>query len=521
MEPTSIGPDDFRRLAEASTDAIAVLDRHRYVYVNAAWAQSLEADPTALIGRSILDHVAEEDCSSVEQWLADENVEADRTIAEYRFVGEDGATPLVQLSRVHLVRESGAHLLGLIGRNVTRMKRTQAKLLLADRMMSIGALAAGTAHEINNPLTYVQGNVSFVLEEVTSTGSSSLTPEQTADILEALQEAQEGAERVRLIVRRLQAFARADQETMRRIDVNRVVEESVNMAFTEFRHRARLQKELGDSVVVYANAARLGQVVLNLLLNAAHALPEGRADENFIRVATRVEGDTAVVEVQDSGPGIPPEIVGRVFDAMFTTKPVGIGTGLGLSIAHSIVNELGGRIQVTSELGAGTTFSVLLDALEGGAEATSDLPTLDDEAIDRRARILVVDDEPLISAALKRALRDHLVDVASSGRDAVQVIEAKQGNFDLVFCDLMMPDLTGMDVFEWTKARHPHLEPGFVFMTGGIFTPRAQAFLQQIKSSNPTLEKPFDLDRIRGFVQDRLARLSAEGEVKKPSGDGT
>ena len=518
-EPKPIGPEDFRRLAEASTDAIAVLDHERYVYVNVAWAQSLQCEPSELTGRSILEHVAREDQSSVEQWLAEENLEADVGIAEYRFVGEDGATPLVQLSRVHLRRESGEHLLGLIGRNVTRLKRTQAKLLLADRMMSIGALAAGTAHEINNPLTYVQGNVSFVLEEVAALGAEALTSDQRSDIIEALEEAQEGAERVRLIVRRLQAFARADQETMRRIDLNRVVEESVNMAFTEFRHRARLQKELSGPVIVFGNAARLGQVVLNLLLNAAHALPEGRADENFIRVATRVEGDTAIVEVQDSGPGIPPEIVGRVFDAMFTTKPVGIGTGLGLSIAHSIVNDLGGRIQVSSELGVGTTFSVMLDALDGGADSTSDVPVLDDEESDKRARILVVDDEPLISAALKRALREHLVEVASSGRDAVQVIEAKQGDFDLVFCDLMMPDLTGMDVFEWTKARHPHLESGFVFMTGGIFTPRAQAFLQQIKGSNPTLEKPFDLDRIRGFVQEKLQRQQAE--LKKRSGGDT
>jgi len=515
-------PEEFQRFAEASPDGIAVIENLRYIYANAAWARALEEPRESLVGRSILDHVASEDRASVEEWLAEQNDEADRTVAEYRFASADSgsASPLLQLSRVRLEGEGGRHRLGLIARNVTRMKQTQAKLLLADRMMSIGALAAGTAHEINNPLTYVQGNVSFALEELASTGTEQPLDEETyADLLEALREAQEGAERVRIIVRRLQAFARADQETQRRVDLNRVVEEAVNMAFTEFRHRARLRKELGESVVVYGNAARLGQVVLNLLLNAAHALPEGRADENFIRVASRREDGEAVVEVQDSGPGIPPEIVGRVFDSLFTTKPVGVGTGLGLSIAHSIVNDLGGRIRVESELGKGTTFSVVFKAEEGGADATSDLPSSDEEESEQRARILVVDDEPLISAALKRALREHFVEVASSGRDAVQIIEAKQGGFDLVFCDLMMPDLTGMDVYEWTKARHPRLERSFVFMTGGIFTPRAQTFLQQIKGSAPTLEKPFDLDRVRGFVRDELGRRRRQASDSRPPSD--
>lgn len=523
------GPEDFRRFAEVSPDGFVLLEGGRYVYANEAWARSLQTSVESLRGASILDHVAPEDRSALEQWLVEDTPEARDTVAEYRFLGVDGGTPLLQLSRTHLASKDQRPLLGILGRDVTRMKRTQARLLLADRMMSIGALAAGTAHEINNPLTYVQGNVSFVLEELAGLDSGRLDPGQIEDMLEALKEAQEGAERVRVIVRRLQAFARADQDTKRRVDLNRVVEEAVNMAFTEFRHRARLQKELGDSVIVHANAARLGQVVLNLLLNAAHALPEGRADENFIRVSTRVEGPHAIIEVQDSGPGIPPEIVGRVFDSLFTTKPVGIGTGLGLSIAHSIVGDLGGRIQVASELGTGTSFIVSLQAEEGAADTSMDLPFHEAGDVDLKARILVVDDEPLISAALKRALKDHFVDVASSGRDAVQIIEAKQGNFDLVFCDLMMPDLTGMDVFEWTKARHPRLERSFVFMTGGIFTARARAFLQQIRGANPTLEKPFDLDRVRGFVREELERRRKEvGEGAtdhvdrvKPSGGDT
>lgn len=499
----------FDRLAEKSVDGMVLLRDGRYVYANHAWASWLGCAPGELIGRSFLEHVPSEDRVSVEEWLTGHDSD---DVAEYRFADEAGKTTLLQVNRV----EVDPGTVGLVGRDMTRQKRTQAKLLLADRMMSVGALAAGTAHEINNPLTYVQGNIGFALEEIRASRHL-LGKERGEELEEALTEASEGAERVRVIVRRLHAFSRADPDELRRIDVNRVVDESVNMAFTEIRHRARLNKELGNEAIVHANEARLGQVVLNLLLNAAHALPEGKADENFIRVATRVGGGEVRLVVQDSGPGIPRELLGRVFDSFFTTKPVGIGTGLGLSIAHSIVTDFGGRIEVSSTLGQGTSFEVVLPSAERRKLPRPRQSGAAPVRGGRRGQLLVIDDEPLIAAALKRALREHEVESAGSGRAAIELLAAKKGAYDLIFCDLMMPDLTGMDVFEWSQANLPAIQSRFVFMTGGIFTPRAQRFLESVRLQNRSIQKPFDLDEIRRYVRKRVS-----GELTdEPSDDGT
>jgi two-component system, cell cycle sensor histidine kinase and response regulator CckA len=495
-----LGPEAFRSLAEQSPDGIAILRSGRYVFASPSWAECLGASVDELVRESFLDRVYPEDRVTIQQWLECPN---DGSISEYRFSANGGRTRLLQLTRVRIPTGQG-ELLGLIGRDATHLKQTQAQLLLADRMMSIGALAAGTAHEINNPLTYVQGNLSFAVDDLRAL-SDEVGADRVQDLVEALEEAEEGAERVRVIVRRLHAFARADQDEMQVVDVNRVVEDAVNMAFTEYRHRARLTKELADNAFVRANGARLGQVLLNLLLNAAHALPEGEAEKNFIQVSTRVEDGQVFLAVRDSGPGIPPEIRGRVFDAFFTTKPVGIGTGLGLSIAHSVVTDLGGRIRVDSELGQGTTFEVVLPFSDPSAEA-------DDEwgisgSVEAPARVLVIDDEPLIAGALRRALRDHTVEVAASGRDAIELLRTRE--YDLVFCDLMMPEVTGMDVYAWAERERPGLERTFVLMTGGIFTPRAKAFLHSVQGKNRSVEKPFDMEKLRRFVSTFLQARAA------------
>lgn len=511
----SAGEDDagdmFRRLAEHSPDGIAIVRKGAYDYVSPSWARALGCAPADLMGRPFLDQVFPEDRSTVGPWIEST---PDGRIAEYRFRSRQGGTTLLQLTRVSISDDN--LLVGLIGRDATQLKQTQAQLLLADRMMTVGALAAGTAHEINNPLTYVQGNLSFVLEEVRGLARQ-MEPERAQDLIEALEEAEEGAERVRVIVRRLHAFARADQGETQTVDVARVVDDAINMAFTEFRHRARLTKNLATGAYVRANGARLGQVLLNLLLNAAHALPEGKADKNFIQVETRIDGKQVHITVQDSGPGIPEEIRGRVFDAFFTTKPVGIGTGLGLSMAHSIVTDLGGVIRVDSEMGKGSRFTVSLPTSDPAGEDSDDV-LVDSLAAPEQARILVVDDEPLIAGALRRALRDHTVEVAASGRAAIELLG--QRDYDLVFCDLMMPDLTGMDVYSWTEQERPGVEKRFVFMTGGIFTPRAKSFLESVRGKNRSIEKPFDLEKLRRFVKSYLrARREAEPRIGPSTDD--
>jgi CheY-like chemotaxis protein len=239
-------------------------------------------------------------------------------------------------------------------------------------------------------------------------------------------------------------------------------------------------------------------VFLSLLLFAAQALPEGVADKHTIRVTTR-ETDRVIVEVADTGPGLSEEVARQLFDPF-------AATGVGLAIAETIVKDLGGEIEVETAPGKGTLFRVHLPKTTPRAAAAPVLPTNGDAAVVARGRVLVVDDEPLIASSLKRTLKDHEVTILPSGRSAIDTLEA-DGEFDLIFCDLMMPELTGMDVYEWLQKARPGLEERMVFMTGGAFTARATEFLRAVP--NMRFEKPFELDKVRFFVRDYIAKVRA------------
>jgi signal transduction histidine kinase len=246
--------------------------------------------------------------------------------------------------------------------------------MLADRMASVGTLAAGVAHEINNPLAFILANLEFAIGELGDAGAS-------AEVSPALTEARAGPLRVREIVRDLRAFSRAEPGGSEVVDPRSVLQSAIGLAQNEIRHRARLDVDAGEIPLVVASERRLGQVLVNLLINAAQAIPEGRAAENVVCATTGTAPDgRARIEISDTGSGIAPELLGQIFDPFFTTKPVGVGTGLGLSICHGIVAALGGEIQVESAAGKGSTFRVLLPpAIE--PDAREPAPLLSPECI--------------------------------------------------------------------------------------------------------------------------------------------
>jgi signal transduction histidine kinase len=241
----------------------------------------------------------------------------------------------------------------------------------------MGTLAAGVAHEINNPLTYIMANIGFVTERLNklkrsltpsppggSAGPLAVLAEQLEELVTALGEAQEGALRVRKIVRDLKIFAWSDQERYGAVDVRAAIEAAATMTAADITARARLVKELHPVPPVMASESRLGQVFLNLITNAVQAIKEGHPAENEIRISTGTDAmGRVVVVVADTGAGIPPEVMRRIFDPFFTTKPLGIGTGLGLYICHGIVRALGGELTVESEPGRGSRFRVALPAV--------------------------------------------------------------------------------------------------------------------------------------------------------------
>jgi CheY-like chemotaxis protein len=250
-------------------------------------------------------------------------------------------------------------------------------------------------------------------------------------------------------------------------------------------------------------------VFVNLLTNAVHAMPEGRQSENVIVVSCETDAEGyAVVRVRDNGVGIDPAVADRIFDPFFTTKPTSTSSGLGLAICHNIVTTLGGEISVDSAPGVGTTMSVRLPP----AQVPSSLHPLSIPApAVRRARILLVDDEPMIVDALRRILAEtHAVVGATSATAALQILEADP-EFDLIFCDLMMPGMTGMDFYDRVFERSPEIAERFVFMTGGAFAPRAAEFLQRIP--NTCLDKPVRAREIEAFIQAFMEKRSAAPAV--------
>jgi CheY-like chemotaxis protein/two-component sensor histidine kinase len=308
-----------------------------------------------------------------------------------------------------------------------------------------------------------------------------------------LDEAHSASQRVQFIVRDLRAFACADDRRTR-VDVNALIESCCNIAFAEIRHRARLVRDLKASVPVLGSEAKLAQVFLNLLVNAAHAMPEGDVECNEIFVATRQQDRaTIVVEVSDTGSGIPEANLVQVFEPFFTTKPR--RPGMGLAICQATVLAHGGVISIHPRQGGGTIVRVLLPTLE--AEIADDPSKGRGEGAQPR-RVLVVDDDPLVLRSLTRVLaRDFEVAAARNGREALDLVRAG-GTFDAMLCDLMMPELSGIELHELLERDDPELARRTVFLTGGAFSGRAQSFLAAV--GQPHFEKPVDLKTVRDLL---------------------
>jgi len=385
-------------------------------------------------------------------------------------------------------------------RDTTEQRQTEAHLVATDRMASVGTLAAGVAHEINNPLAAVIANLELAINDVQDLG----LPPESADLLEELRDAREAAERVRLIVRDLKLFSRAEEDTRGPVDVREVLESTLRMAWNEIRHRARLIKSYDEVPTVEANEARLGQVFLNLVVNAAHAIPAGRAETNEIRLSTRHENDRVVIEIADTGTGMPADLLKHIFTPFFSTKPAGVGTGLGLPICRRIVEDLGGELKVTSRERVGTTFSVLLPASERSSRPANTL-RVPVTVPPRRGRVLVVDDEPMVAMAVRRSLSgDHDVVTLNITDDALSLVRSGQ-RFDVILCDVMMPNMTGVDFYRELERSMPAEVEKIVFLTGGVFATQTREFLDQLP--NLRIEKPFTPEELRAIICERLERL--------------
>ena len=391
-------------------------------------------------------------------------------------------------------------------RDITERKELQAQLGQADRLASVGMLAAGVAHEINNPLTYLLQNLEWIIGELEELppGPPPADGEPASDLAQVAREAMDGVSRVRKIMRDLRTFSQVEETPLVPVLVNDVLEVASNMARGEIAPRARLLKRLGEVPPVLAEEGRLAQVFLNLLINAAQAMDQGAAEDNEIEISSRLEGTEVLVEVRDSGAGIPPAELERLFTPFYSTKERGAGSGLGLAICQNLVRHFKGRIEVHSEVGQGATFTVHLPAIPR-PPATDDLTRSTGRSAVRpqqHGRVLIVDDEPSILTSLRRLLRPHEVQTAEGGQEAMELLR-RDRRFDVILCDVMMPGVTGKDLHDWLRRTDAKLAARMVFITGGACAGWAETFLQQV--SNLVLDKPLDAAALMQLVDRMVA----------------
>jgi PAS domain S-box-containing protein len=474
-------------------------------FANRAYEKWFGVPPEAVVGKSmkeLLGSLYALNLPHIENALRGEEQEFEREIPD----PAQGPPRHSQAHYIPHVVDGEVQGLCVLVTDITRRKRAEEALQAAqcelesrERLVAMATLAGGIAHEINNPLAAVLGNVDLALDMLDE-GTV-----DTVDLRDMLRDVQSAATRVRDIVRSMKLLARGDTVQRERVDIADCVEQSIAFAANTLRYRSRLIRQIAPELHVEANVAQLSQVFVNLLAHAANALPEETPARNEIRIMARRDGDQILIEIADNGRGVPEQLQSRIFEPFFAMGSTTGGIGLGLSVSRSIVEGLGGTITCNSQGGRGNVFRLRLPVAEALAPRTDAPPSSErrqpvaivPSAV--RSKVLIVDDEEAIAALVARALIHEACEVTRVNRGLGALTALDGQSFDLILCDLMMPGLSGEDLYREAVRRWPELARRFVFLTGGAFTPRGRQFLAKVPA--PVLEKPFQIAELVRLVK--------------------
>ena len=492
---------ELETVLDTIPDPVAVRVGDNFEYVNRALLRVLGyGEAREMLRRPVLDSVHPDDRSLAVAWMERVNQTGRAQPMEVRLLAKDGSSVPLELAASLGLSYRGRPAALLVAHDRREWKRLEAALGERDRLATVGTLAAGVGHEINNPLQNITMTLELLREELIAM-SAEVPARRVERLLELADDARLGAQRIAKIVRGLDTFARGEREEAAVLDLHTVLDLSISLTGNQLRHHVQLHTDLRATPLVFCDESRLAQVFINLLTNAAQAMADRPAERNVLRVCSWTdERGRAVVEIGDNGPGMTDEVRARVFEPFFTTKPVGEGSGLGLAIAHSIVTSFGGELSCASELGVGSTFLVRLPA-STQEDVRPAQRRRQSGSVPRRGRILVVEDDPVVAALVERVLSaDHHVERAADGLQGLARL-ASEPRYDVILCDLMMPNMSGIQLYQRVLSEQPELGERFVFMTGGA-TGGAQAFLDGVP--NRKLAKPFSMLTLRELVNDVL-----------------
>ncbi len=401
-------------------------------------------------------------------------------------------------------------------RQVERQRRSlERRLYQADKLATLGRVAAGIAHDVNNPLAWVlsnlsllQGYVSTLVELAESAARRPGSHEDLSDIAanleEVVGESLEGIRRIRDIMRELKFFSRVDVDDRSAIDVNDVLDTACKILRNQLEQRARVVRDYGAVPLTFANFGKLSQLLINLIGNAAQAFDSPDVERNRVTLSSRVEANRILITVGDNGKGIPTHLQKNIFEPFFTSRPEAGGSGLGLPIARDATEALDGELTFTSEEGRGTEFIISLPVVEPERKGEPAAPSKTPIPRGQRPSLLVIDDERTLLRALKRTLRKRWrVTTAASAQEALDLFGAER--FDAIACDVMIPGRSGLWLREELQRRHPGAELRMVFITGGAFTEREKTALEGLP--NAVVEKPFDLEELEARLLDAASDL--------------
>lgn len=401
-------------------------------------------------------------------------------------------------------------------------RRSLARVSEFQRLISLGSLIGGIAHEINDPLAFVEGNLDLLQQQLVALAGpqGGSVPFAVANALRALERVKVGTERIASVVQCVSLFAAADPACIEQLDIHQVLESSMQVAAGEIRHSAALERSYESAPHVRGNPAKLGQVFLNLLLNAVSAIRESEERDHVIRVSTRVDARPeaseqnvepawVVITVSDTASPRSAAFADSLFDPLASVASGRMGLLFGLAISREVVESMGGSIEVTHPGARGATFSVRLPSCTP-VSYPAPLPRVSPVVprAHKRASLVAVDDDPLMCEVLATILCDEY-DVATFTSPRAALASMLQGKFDLILCDVMMPDLNGIELYDRLVSERPELANRFIFITGGAFTERARVFLR--RADRPIVKKPFAMRQLIKTIQNTLVAAELHG----------